>query len=228
MATFLKLVQDAVRESGTVSGLLPTTVVGQSDRLAKFVAWTAQAWIEIQNERNAWRWMRGEFSAETTGGEARYTANAVGISRWAAWIPRSKAMTIYKKADGNADEHDLEWMDWWDYKRTYDRGAQEPNNPIHWSISPADELCLGPVPDDVYVVRGEHRKSNQELVENEDVPELPERFHSVIPDYALLLMAEHDEANLHIAVAQRRYRKTRHELERDQLPTVRNGAEPLA
>ncbi len=61
MTTYLGLCQDVSRESGVVDGVVPTTVVGQTDELAEVVAWTAQAWTDIQNMRSAWLWMRTEW-----------------------------------------------------------------------------------------------------------------------------------------------------------------------
>jgi hypothetical protein len=110
----------------------------------------------------------------------------------------------------------------------YDRGVQTQGRPVHYSISKAGEFCLGPVPDDAYVVRGEYRKAPQILAANGDIPEMPARFHEVIAHYGLMLLAEHDEGNLHIAVAMRRYRELMDDLERDQLPTLEIGAGALA
>ena len=39
MANFLALCQKTARESGTIEGVLPSTVVGQSGRLLKVVNW---------------------------------------------------------------------------------------------------------------------------------------------------------------------------------------------
>lgn len=228
MSTFLELAQMVARESGTVSGTLPSSVANQSGRLGKIVFWTAEAWRQIQNRRNAWLWMRGEFSGATTAGAARYTNASWNLTRWAKWITEPDTVTLYKQSEGVADETPLLFMPWQLYRRTYGRGAQEQNRPRHYAISPAGEFCLGPKPDDTYVVRGEYRKSPQELTANGDIPEMPARFHDVIAWYALLLLAEHDEAELHIAVAMRRFRELMSDLERDQLPEIRIGADALA
>lgn len=216
------------RESGTVSGTLPSSVTGQTGRLAKIVYWTNDAWRQIQNRRNAWRWMRGEFSGNTTAGAPRYTASSFSLTRWAEWITEEDTLTLYKQSEGVADEGPLLLMPWKQYRSTYERGAQEQNRPRYYTISPAGELCLGPKPDDTYVVRGEYRKSPQALAVNGDIPEMPVRFHDVIAWYGLLLLAEHDEAELHIAVALRRFRELMSDLERDQLDPIHISAAALA
>ena len=49
MATFLQLCQKLARESGSVSGgaMQPTSVLNQSGRLAKVVAWLSDGWVEL-------------------------------------------------------------------------------------------------------------------------------------------------------------------------------------
>lgn len=226
MSSFLELCQMVARESGTVSGALPSTVDSQTGRLLKIVHWTTSAWTQIQNRRNAWRWMRGEFGspdAVTSAGTPRYTSASWSLTRWAEWITERDTVTIYLQSTGVSDEGPISFMPWSMYRRTYERGTQTANRPVHYSISPAGEFCLGPRPDATYVVRGEYRKSPQTLAQNGDIPEMPARFHELIAWYGLLLLAEHDEGNLHIAVAIRRYRDLMDELERDQLPRPEIG-----
>lgn len=229
MSTFLELCQKVARESGTVSGTLPSTVVSQSGRLAKVVYWTNDAWRQIQNRRNAWLWMRAEFTGTLTSGAPRYTAaGSFSLTRWAAWILEKDTVTIYKTSLGVADETQLLYMPWHQYRRSFERGTQTSNRPNFYSVSPAGELCFGPRPDDTYTVRGEYRKSPQALAANTDTPELPDRFHEIVAWYAFILLAEHDEAGLHIAVAQRRFRDLMNDLERDQLPQIEISAGALA
>lgn len=225
--TFLELCQMVSRESGTISGNLPSTTQGQVDRLAKVVYWTQYSWKYIQNKRNAWRWMRREFSGQTSASTARYTPAALGITNLAEWLYGSDRITIYKTANGAGDERPMTYLPWDDWRIRFNRGLQDEGYPQFYTISPQNELCLGPTPDGTYTIRGEYRKTPQALSENGDTPEMPERFHEVIAWKGLLLLAEHDEAQLHIAVANERYRDLMGELERDQLPQF-SLAGPLA
>lgn len=223
MSTFLELCQMVARESGTVSGTQPVAVTGQTGRLAKIVYWVIEAWRQLQNRRSRWFWMEAEFSGTTTSGNARYTSSSFSLTRWAAWIKREDSLTIYKQSTGVSDERALIFMPWDMYRRTYDRGTQTNNYPVHYSISPAGELCFGPVPDDTYVVQGLYRKSPQTLEANGDTPEMPAHFHDLIAWNALLLLAEHDEGEVQIATAIRRSRELMADLERDQLPEMELG-----
>lgn len=224
---FLALAQRVARESGTVSGTLPSSVTGQNGRLDKIVGWTDQAWQDIQNARNAWRWMRADFEDTTAAGAGRYTAASFNLPRWAAWITEDDTVTLYKQATGVSDEGPLAFLPWDLFKRTFDRGEQTNDRPRYFSVSPAGEFCLGPTPDDTYVVRGEYRKNPQTLAANTDEPEMPARFHEAIVWGALILLAEHDEAQFHLATWTRRYRSIMGDLRRDQLPEITLGG-PLA
>lgn len=231
--TYLELCQMLARESGLVAGVQPASVAGQTGRLLKFIAWTDTAWRAIQNAEGTWRWMQGEFGSAatlTTAGALRYTAASFNLARWASWIDTDDTLTIYAEAEGAADETPLVWVrDWNLWRRMYERGAQVQNRPIHAAISPAGELCLGPAPDAIYRVRGLYRKSPQRLVENDDVPEMPGRFHELIVWEALLLLEEDGEGGaLPLAKAVRRRTELMSSLRRDQLPQPYIGAGGLA
>jgi len=232
MSTFLSLCQDVARESGTVSGTQPTAVASQTGRLGKIVHWTRQAWTDIQNARGEWRWMEAELEdAEITASTAKYTSTSFSLTRWAEWImdvdPEDRIWTIYADSLGVSDEGPLSVIDHREWRRMYDRGTQEERRPAHVAVSPAGELCFGPIPDATYVVNGLYRKSPQTLSVDGDTPEMPSRFHSLITWKALVLLAEHDEGEIALATANRKLRELWDDLERDQLPQMKKG-QPLA
>lgn len=229
MGTYLTITQDAERESSTIQAVL-STVVGQIDRHLKFVKWVERAWTEIQNSRADWLWMRGEYDdVALTIDTIRYSASDMGITtRFARWITSADTVWLYDPDTGVSDEAPLRYMAWREFRNTYIRGSHDANKPTWFSVSPANEICFGPKPDKAYPVSGEYRKSAQTLSANADEPECDARFHIAISDYANILMAEHDEAELHIQTNRRRYEKTMGELRRDQLETFHIGAPPLA
>lgn len=221
------------RESGTVSGTLPAAVTGQTGRLEKIVYWTAEAWRLIQLLHDDWRWMRKEFEGTVTQGAARYTAGSFSITDFAGWVTDFDAyqpLSIYKTSTGVADEGPIRLIDWEAWRTAFGRGSQTQNRPDRYAISPADELCLGPVPDAAYTVRGEYRATAQNLAANADVPLLPERFHEIIAWRAVMLLDEHDEAieAIRLGRARNAFGTMLTALRRTQLPTPRLGGRPLA
>lgn len=222
MKTFLQLCQMVARESGTISGVLPVSVTGQTGREAKVVAWTQEAWSRLQTARSAWQWMQGEFEGEIDTSAQRYTGASFGLDRWAKWVTLGNTMTIYQTALGVSDETPIGVIPFRDYRAIYERGARVPGRPICFSVSPTGELCF-PLSDTAYTVRGEYRKSAQELVEGTDIPELPGDYHDLIAWNALELLAEHDEGEFQVVVNRGRQASLMSSLCRDQLPEVTIG-----
>lgn len=218
--TFLELVQMTARASGTVPSDLPQTVTGQTGRLGKIVRWVQTAWEDIQRSKAFWRWMHSEFSGETSPGLGSYASTQFGLTRFSRWINLPDTISIYKKDIGKSDEQFIYPIEYWRYRRLYDIGVQENARPSCFSISPANTLCIGPIPDSEYEIRGEYYKSPQDLVNDNDVPEVPQQHRAIIAWKALLLLSEYDEAPVAMNAALRRYREALGDLERDQLPQL--------
>lgn len=221
--TFLELVQMVARESGTVPGTQPPTLGGELPaRLDKMKHWVNLAWQMIQNHKLGWNWMRGEFVAETAPGVAKYSGVSLGISRFRKFVTISGSMRIHDPENGIDDESFLIGLDYWRYRRIYGIREQSLARPTYFSVSEADgSLCLGPVPDKYYVLNGEYHKSPQSLVNDDDIPELPEHFHPIIAWQALMLLAGHDEGAFAVGNAAANYRQYLANLERDQLPALK-------
>jgi hypothetical protein len=233
MATFLELCQKVARESGTISGTAPASVIGQTDRLSKVVHWTRDAWTAIQNARGSWLWMRREFSGTTSAGIARYTPAAFSLGDHGRWLTDQPLadyfpMSAYLQSAGANDEGLIQEIPFNLWRTRYDRGIQVNARPSSYAVSPLDDLCLGPVPDGTYVIKGEYVKTPQILSANGDIPEMPARFHDAIVWKAVLLLAEHDEANVPMATARANYAELMVALERDQLPRLTIASQCLA
>jgi hypothetical protein len=202
VSTFLELVQDVARESGTIPGTTsPATVEGQTGRLARMVHWTRDAYTRIQTMRDDWRWLRHEFSAPLLGGVNTYDPAALGIDRFGAWVRSDLplgALSLYPLTEGREREQYLDLIDWDDFRRHYRYGADaaRAGQPTVATIDPQDRLVLWPTPEVgvTYVLAGEVIWSPQILVADDDVPEMPKRHHDAIRYQALLLMATFDEA----------------------------------
>lgn len=232
MPTFLALVQDVARESGTVPDATAITdVTGLSVRNTKLVNWVKSAWRQVQNHRSDWEWMRAEFSGQTVAAQQRYTGAEMSASRFAAFVysgaSDEKRFSIFKTADGASEEKPLRFLDWPAFFSTMLRGssASDTGPPTRFSIDPAGKLVLWPIPDAAYTVRGIYRKDEQQLTVSADVPEMPARFHDVITYRALMSLATHDEAATHYPLWRQEYLTMLDRLERDQLPiTTLSGA----
>lgn len=234
MATFLELCQAVARESGTVPTIGdPQTVVNQTGRLARVVYWTQAAWNAIQRESPNWRWMQADFSGSTVAGVQFYDAAAMGITRFRAWHHRAEGVgnyfTLYDPDIGQADEGRLSILDYEDFRMTCMIGeaATMQGKPSWLTVAPDDTLGLHKTPDKAYTLRGRYTKSQQVLVLDSDVPEMPADFHDAITWRALILMGTYDEATQQMPTWAFEYSTIMDELRRSQLPRIDVGG-PLA
>lgn len=233
MATYLELCQAVAKESGTVPGEgQPTSVSSQVGRLNKIVRWTNRAWETIQNERDGWRWMQGEFEGDTVAAQQRYSASDLGIARFGEWkytgLRQEPRFSLFDPAIGRNSEGPLNFLSWDDFYATQLRGSEQEGKPVWFSISPQEEIVLSPTPDKTYTVRGLYRKGVQTLTENTDVPEMPARFHDAIMWRALLFLATDDESVVQLPLWRLEYQRLMSDLQRDQLPRMTFTQEPLA
>ncbi len=233
MSTFLELCQDVARESGTVSGTNPTAVASQTGRLLNIVEWTAEAWVQIQNLHADWRWMSQTFSGDTSVGTSQYTPAAWSITDLRDWLRDDlvtgyQPNTIYLVATGVSDEGALREISWQQWRTRWSRGTQTNNYPSEYAISPDGQFSLGAVPDAVYRIQGEYRQAAVVLTADADIPGCPAAFHSIIVWRALMLLAEFDEGVEQGRAAAIKYGGLLESLQRNQLPIVSLGGEPIA
>lgn len=222
MATFLDLCGKVARESGA-AGRPPASVIGQTGRAEKVVEWVRTAWEDIQNAKPDWLFMQGQWSGDLVDGTATYTAASFGITRFGEWLvdtPGYRPTTIYDPAIGRSDESRLNYVSWQYWRNSYDIGHHDEQRPVVYAISPDGSISFGATPDKAYKVRGEYRKTPQVLAANSDVPDMPVRFHDVIVWKALILMADHDEAQFARETAQLKYRELMTAMTRDLLPRI--------
>ncbi|MEO1169923.1 MAG: hypothetical protein AAFW97_14555 [Pseudomonadota bacterium] len=224
MSTFLELCQDVARQSGTLAGgiALPTTV-GQSGRAEKIVDWVKSAWVDLQNERQDWRWMRRAFTADLSIGTQCYTAAALSIDRHSAWVEdRSnyRPFTVYDGSIGQTDQREIRQIPYELWQRRWNRFAPSHQRPTEYAISPAREVCVGPPPDKAYKLTGEYRLAPQILAADESIPEMPDQFHKLITWGAMKLLAMSDESEPTYTFADAKFREMHYALCSDQLPQV--------
>lgn len=224
MATFLELVQDLARQSGTLAGASSlASVQGATGRAEKLVDWVSKAWLDVQRKRDCWRWMHREFTSALIADTRRYTAASFNITSFSKWVQDTRfhrPFTLYDPAEGAEREQEIFFVAWDVWKRAYDRGVHDVMRPVCYSISPANELCFGPTPDKAYVLKGEYWKGPQTLAANGDTPECPSRFHDIIVWRAMQYMAEADESPSTLQAATNEFTPLWRDLCADQLPAI--------
>lgn len=234
---FLQLARMTVQQSGTIQGVLPTTVIGQANRLKQIVDFVSEAYLDIQNSHRMWRWMNSRFTGQTVIGKRFYEAtdftderDNTPITRFSQWGFKGDmsdaGLSHYLIATGAAEEGPLRWLDIDTFYETQGRGVQTPGKPQFYTVDHQSRLTLSPIPDGVYQIRGKYRKSAQVLAVDSDIPEMPSEFHTIIKDAALCYLEGFDEGP-RIPVYRLRMLPNWSMLELHQLPHTKWG-EPLA
>lgn len=227
MSTYLQLCA-SLRQATTDSGTGPSAVTGQTGELARIVQWVADAWHEIQQEQDSWRWMRKSFTVSATSGDGAYafgdctdTVSAVAIARWSRW--HKSTFKCYLTSAGVGGEYALHWLPWEDFRRIYRYGTQTNAPPYHVSEDPTQAFVLGPIPDATYSVSGDYQIGPQTLSADGDTPEMPAKFHKLIVYDALIRYGFNRVAPEALQLAQVEGSRLSSALRRDQLPQISIG-----
>lgn len=223
MGTFLELVNDVGRESGTMGGQSLASVTTATGRWLKLVAWTRQAWQMIQRERSDWTFRRASFEAVLTVGQARYTPVDLGITDFASWEVEADGInpfSIYDSSIGRLDESHIRRLGYRDWAERYDFGTHDANRPQVMTIDFDRKLCLGPKPDKAYRLRGWYRRGLQNLVADSDTPFIDPDFHQIIVWRALMLLGEDDESQFEAATSSAQYLTMRSSLIREYTEAI--------
>lgn len=223
---FLQLCQ-RTREKCGISGSGPAAVTGQSGEMLRVINWVNEAWMEIQNSRTNWMWMRGEFTFNTVAAQQAYTPTEAGVasthSHW--WMD---TLRIYRADVGVNDEQHLHQTDYANFRDVYQFSARMNGRPTAVAMRPWDQaLLLGPVPERIYTVVGEYQKKATEMVANADVPSLPSQYHMLIVYEAMTKYAAYEAAPEVMAGVQTSYDEIKAALYGNQQPGFSLGG-PLA
>ncbi len=224
---YLSLCKAVASDAGTIAGFNSIgSVNALSGRAAQLVGWVRDAWIDIQNERNDWIWMRRRFGpAALVVGKNDYTASDLGVDRLGVWLgdrPNYRTFTIYDPAPerGPAHESPMTQISYDAWMERWGRGVHDRQQPREWTVSPTRAILVGPTPDKSYVMFGEYRAAPQILTLDNDVPEMPDTYHRVIIPRAIRLASSSDEAWQSLADKTNQYSELRNALVRDQTPPV--------
>lgn len=202
---FLALVQRAHRERG-ISTAAPTSVVGASDRNQKTIDAVADAWAELQAERD-WKWMRATTDTPLTIGQQTYTAAQLGIAtRFGRWRHESSdyAPILYVAGALNTLWELIQW-DLDNFRKLYLYRLQASTTPIAFAIDETEQFLVGPQPALAYQLRAEYWKEPSVLAADADTPDMPSRFHMLMVWRALQDLAKTDAAPELLAKAEKNY-----------------------
>ncbi len=176
MSTFIELAR-GVRSKVGMQGTGPASV-SVSGAEADIVSAVKDAWVDIQNTRPDWRWMRSRVSFSTTADTSTYTLADIftGSYRHKLW----RKDTAYATVDGKKRRLRFIEYDTFVYRHNNDTTTSHISE---YTIRPEDDALILNTPDATYPVIIDYQKSPQILSLDVDIPELPSYYHLLI-EYA--------------------------------------------
>lgn len=225
---FLQLAQRVKVESG-LAGPGPSSVSTPTLSEQRIFAWVNWAARDITLQREDWRWRRGSATLASTTAQVN-TATDFGITDFASWKmgTRFYKPSAYRIADGASTEHELQWLDYDQFRKNYIIGTPATANVQCWSISPDEEFLLGPTPDAAHFVRADYVKDYTDMTADADTPAIPARFHMLIVWRALKEYAGYDAASEVLLRAESNYTAMWPQLVQSQIEAPSFMARPLA
>ena len=215
--TYLELVQALVREAVGLSGTGPTTVAGQTGDMRRAVDWVARAYQDIQNLHADWRFLRRDVSFTTVAGTQTYNP-ADDIGEW-----KRGTFSQYRTAQGFGTEVDLSEYEWDDFRDQFLFNAirSQQGFPTAIGFGTDRALHLWPIPDDGgYTITGEYYRVPHVMVDDDDVPIIPEKYQMVIVWRALTFYAGHAAAPETFAQGQQEMRRLLSMMRRTELERI--------
>lgn len=218
---FLQLVQRLHRETLRTTAA-PSTVANPNDRHARLVDRVADAWRELQAERD-WKWMRGRIDAPLTASVQAYSGTDLGAVRFRRWRDESPGYSAWVYVDGSVNtlsplcQRDIDgFRVLWVYRE------MGQTRPIEWAHDESHQLLVGPVPASGFSIRADYWKSPSELVGDADEPDMPDEFVRILVWRALMNCGRDDAAPEILAKAETEYARLHSALVLDQarLPTL--------
>lgn len=220
---FIELCRAAASDSGTIAGLPSfVSVVGATGRAAQLVGWVRDAWIDIQNERSDWLFMRSYAYKTLVPGNNSVSLESLALGD----VSRITLLIIKDPAKPDSDQSELRKVSWEEYRRTYggaftsSANAQRPQVWTEWQDQSVPWLAIGPEPDKTYDLYIEYIRTPQVLTLDTDIPQMPPQYHRLIQAEAIRLGARSDEAFQVLGERADMYSRLRYALVRDQTPPI--------
>lgn len=228
---YLQLINRTRVECGVSGASTPlTTAQGLTGEAARIAAWVATAWDDIQTSREDWQWMRVPVEFNLVTQQQVYTPAQAGVGATLANWKRD-SFRCSSVGQNYQDEQLMNWMDYNVFRNLYQYGRMRTTyaRPVVVSIVPGltKNLAFGAIPDQPYVITGEHYTLPTTLTLDTDTPTCPDRFHMAIVYRAMMYYAGFEAASEVYQRGELEFKRLMNRLNIDQITTPVSGP-PLA
>ena len=207
---FITLCQTVRRESG-ITGEGPASVANQVGILARVVEWVRKANTEIQLERDDWSFLWATVDTSLQAGVKTYIKgdlSAPDMKSLAAVLIGRNSLLI------------RDW-DWWTYHIRRTNLKDATGTPEAVTIDPSGNLHFYPKPDADMDITVDYFTNPVPLVENTDIPVIPENYRQTIVERALMFYADYEEDQYLFAKKELVYKEWLGRMGIEFLPKVR-------
>lgn len=176
---YLEIAQEVRRGVG-MQGTGPASISGASQSEQDIFDAVRDAWLDIQNFRQEWMWMRRDSSFLTVANKTTYTLTEIfgpGYS-FKNWIKK----TFYVQVNGQWKP--LRFIDY-DSFIYREQNNTQPKPPSSYTIVPWNDSIIINLPDSDYSIKFDYYKAPQRLALATDVPEMPDYYHVMIKYHAV-------------------------------------------
>lgn len=219
---FLEICQKT-RELAAISGVGPSTTVGQSGEMSRIVNWVAQSWLEIQGLHKTWNFLAKDFSFTTMEGKGDYTLAEAGVPDLMLWDKYS--LRCQRTDLGFVNRQFMEDWDFVPFRDTYRFNNMVQGRPIRFAIDPKDKsILIAAIPNgEGFTVTGRYWSKPVAFVNDYSVPAMPDQHHMLIAYWALSKYAGYEAATEAKQEAMENKPRLLTMLENDQLPEITLG-----
>lgn len=215
---FLQLCQRCFIEGG-ISGQI-TSVQNQSGEALRIVTWVAGAYREILNsDQFNLNFIRKSTVVQLVTGQDTYTKADLGVPTLGQWDTDTMRVALNSNL---ADETFLigqrypEFRDYWDFSSRRDVQAR----PLNCTVTPETNLRIAPKPAAPYYLNFQWLEVPVDLIDNTDVPVIPDRWQMAIVWRALRHYGMYESAPEVVMRADSNYREIALLMTLDQSPEI--------
>lgn len=182
--TFLTMCQNVAQDAG-LSGNKMSSVVGQTNDLARIVRYVREACIEIESKWTDWKFMWGGITSfPLVAGQAVYFADSsLNLNNWDLQRMRIDDLQVPVESVFQYAEVKLTDME-----------LTAQGMPYSVVVQPDNSLRFIMIPDAPHTFYSDYYVNPTMLMADADEPRVPDRFRPVIQSMALLAYANFDNA----------------------------------
>jgi len=220
--TFLQLCQSVYREGG-ISGII-TNTENQTGEALRVVNWVQDSYREILNaDQFSFGFLRQDVVVQLTAGKSTYTKDDLNLALLGQWDTRTMRVAANQNLSDETYIYNMRWPQFRDYWRFSTR-RETRSRPLNCSVDQDTNLVLGPVPDAAYYLNMQIIIVPPDLVSNDDVPVIPDRWVNCILWRALRHYGMFEAAPEVVQRADAAYNEIVLRMTLDQTPEIIGGA----